>query len=138
MQFRTKTVWAAEDVVQEAFVRALKYKDAYIWGTPLDRWFSRILTNAFHDYMKAERDYSSIDDLSEEEERVECTSLPNSVKIELREAIEDLSPEHREIVELHLVYGFELRHIVQIVDVKYKTADQIIQRFKNSLKERYV
>lgn len=123
--------------MQESFTRALKYKDAYIRGTPLDRWFSRILTNAFVDYMRAEKEYSSLEDLTEDEERIECNALPNEVRIEIREAIEELSPAHREVVELHLVYGFELRHIVQITEIKYKTADQILQRFKIALKEKY-
>lgn len=138
MQFRTKTVWSAEDVVQEAFTRALLYKDAYIRGTPLDRWFSRILTNTFLDYIKAERDYSSLDSLTEEEERIDCTSIDDAVKREIADEIEALPPHHREVAQLHFLYGFELRHIVQITEMKYKTADQIIQRFKKHLKEKYV
>lgn len=137
VQSRAKTFWNAEDVVQEAYVRALKYQHTYIQGSPFENWFSRILSNSLKDFINAEREYSSIDDLQEDEEGIECSSYPSSVKREVIEAIEELSSDHREIVRLNIVYGYDLRDIVRITDMKYKTIDQIIQRFKKGLKERY-
>ena len=139
IKYRTGTTQAAEDVVQEAYLRALKYKGAFIEGANMEHWFSRILSNALKDYMRAEREYSGMDDIEDEEgEPVENENIPDSIKREIRFAISQLPDHHREVVELYYIYGYELRQIAQIVDMKYQTINQTIQRFKNALKERYV
>lgn len=138
IKYRTGTIESAEDVVQEAYYRALKYQGAFIEGANVEHWFSRILSNALKDFMKAEREYAGMEDIDDEEgEPIENENIPDSIKREIRFAISQLPDHHREVIELYYIYGYELRQIVQIVDMKYQTINQTIQRFKNSLKEKY-
>lgn len=136
-QFRAGTKWAAEDIVQEAYLRALKYSNSFKDGLEFDNWFSRILANTLKDYKRAERDYAGLDELDEEDERVEDESYPDKIKLEIQRSIRELPVEIREVVELNLLYGYDMRQIVQIVNMKYRTIDQILQRFKKDLKEKY-
>ncbi len=137
ISYRSKTVWNAEDIVQEAYLRALKYSGSYLEGSTFNNWFSRILSNTLKDFMRAERDYAGMDEVEEEDELVEDDSLPNNIRLSLRKAIHDLPQDEKEIIELNLVYGYDLRQIVQIVDVKYSRVHQVIQKFKKELKEKY-
>ncbi len=138
IKYRAGTQWNAEDIVQEAYLRALKYAATYRDNLEFDHWFARIVSNTLKDFKRAERDYAGLEDIGEEDELVEDTSLPRNIQLEIRRAINDLPADQKEIVELHLVFGFELRHIVQIVDKKHATINQTIQRFKKTLKEKYI
>lgn len=78
MTFRAGTEWDAEDVVQEAYARALRYQDSFD-GTNFDRWFNTILNNALREHKNNE---SGITHQSFEEEEVEgtpCTHYPDRV-----------------------------------------------------------
>lgn len=139
VKYRVGTQWDAEDVVQEAYYRALKYRFSFIEGTNMDFWFNRILKNAITDYMKAEREYAGMEDVDDDEgEPVENENIPDSIKREIRHAISQLPDNQREVVELHLVYGYELKQILQIVDMKYQNINQILKRFKRSIKDLYM
>ena len=136
VRFRTGSIHSAEDVVQEAYYRAL---GSFINGTNIDFWLSRILSNTLKDWMQAERELGGMDDIEENEgEPIDDPSIPTHVKLEIKMAINELSPAHREVVELNLIHGFDLRHIAQITDLKYKNVALIMDRFKSGLKEKYM
>lgn len=129
----------AEDVVMEAYVRALRYKDSFEMGNPFNYWFGRIVSNALKDW-KREQFNSTLTDEFEEDKSVPSkdTSMHDALiqKIALEiDALEE--EEHKEVLRLSLMYGFKLRQVVQITNLKYKTIDQIIQRFKARLKEKH-
>jgi RNA polymerase sigma factor (sigma-70 family) len=50
-KYRAGSVQNAEDIIQQAFMYAYKYKKKYDPKQPFERWFSVILRNTFVDYM---------------------------------------------------------------------------------------
>ena len=71
MTFRAGGIHQAEDIVQEAYCRALKYYSE-LKVEEFDRWFSMILNNAYNDYKRDEIGLSYIEDEDEPLGLEEC------------------------------------------------------------------
>ncbi len=134
---RAGTMWDAEDVIQEAYYRALKYFSTFQEGMVFQHWFVRILANVLKDHYN-----SRIDGTVEfDEDLVEpeySDYPPHQLRRMFRKEIDDVpNKEHKEILRLYYIYGFKFKEISQIVDMGYKGIDTVIHRFKLSLKEKY-
>ncbi|HET8689274.1 MAG TPA: sigma-70 family RNA polymerase sigma factor [Methanosarcina sp.] len=141
IKYRTNNNEAdAEDVVQEAFTRALKYKNSFEMGLPFNLWFSRILSNALKDWKREQFNNPTPDDFEDGDSvPAEDSTMRRKLMAKIKEEILSLDNEgHKEVLMLNMIYGFKLREVVVITDLKYKTVDQIVQRFKNAMKEKYV
>jgi len=73
----------------------------------------------------------------ENEGTIECSSYPNHVIREIYELIDTKSEIQIEVLMLHLKQGYSAIDISRQIDCSYAKAHQIIQRFKNELKELY-
>lgn len=135
--FLTGSLEGGEDVVQESYYRALKYASAYNHVSDFGSWFSRIIKNVLLQY-KAEARGRAYEEF--EEELVEGLEDNGYYKIFLKQIFQDVEeyPEHvKEIVKLYFSKGFSAKDISQIVDIKSKTIEQILYRFKLKIKEKY-
>lgn len=129
----------AEDAVQEAYFRALKYIHAY---NPeefeFQRWFSRILSNVRKDFI-AER-FGRVTGSPIQEDDLVSPEDPYASQV-LQVVYDEIllvnDPNHREILTLALIFGYNLRDVVKIVDMKMGTVNQIITRFKSKMKKTY-
>ena len=103
---------AAQDLVQDAYARALRYQHSYKPGTNMKAWLFAIMRNLFWDRSgKAARESVSLDDVSDftlydalrdeiTDEGPESSVLDGIAAREVVQAINRLSPLHREIVML--------------------------------------
>lgn len=128
---------AAEDIVQESYYRALKYKDSYDPSMLFDTWFSRILRNALSHYKNMERGgaYEELD-----EEAVEGIAFSGYNKVLLDQIYEEMSDytgESYEVLNLYFRYGYSPGEIKQVVEMKYKAIEQTIYRFKVYVRNKY-
>src|SRR5438094_2384091 len=100
----------AQDLVQEAYLRALRYQHSYQTGTNMKAWLFAIMRNLFWDRFKGTRkDDVSLDDvgdfvlfekLRDEGARPEADVLDRIAASEVVSAVETLPPLHREVVLL--------------------------------------
>lgn len=128
----------AEDVVQEAYLRAIKYKETFDMGLPFKLWFSRILSNSLKDFKREQKAMGTMEEIREEHfEPLEDPSTSDAIRRLLRKEVANLPAANREVVELHLFYGYSNSEIVQVTDMKYKEVDNVIQWFKRSFRERH-
>lgn len=135
---RAGTKEAAEDVVQEAFYRAIKFFHAYDPTLPFEGWFNRIVSNALKHYKNMERGHSNHDEFDEEDfEGTDCRMLNQRLWEQIRDEIAQYDGEHYEILSLYFEYQYQPRDICKIVDMKYKTVETFLQRFKKMIKEKY-
>jgi len=129
----------AEDIVQEAYTRSIKYCNAFEQGKDFDKWFSAILYNSFRDWKKEQFHSNDVEEFSEH--HVEPIGEPDVKKDTLDAVIYEIpfveNEEHREVLRLHFIQGLRLMEVVQITNLKYKTVDQIVQRFQNKMKEKH-
>lgn len=139
IQGRVGGIVNAEDVVQEAFSRALRYKDSYSNDNPIEHWFNTILMNSVSDFQRIER-LGGLSDGYEEEEGTD--SMDNSqFKSEMVERVlnhlEEYDKDSRKVLEASLVYGWLPREIAEFSPLSANHIRVTIHRFKEAMRVRY-
>ncbi|WP_235001831.1 sigma-70 family RNA polymerase sigma factor [Arcanobacterium ihumii] len=140
----------AEDLVQETFAKAFSSFHQYQPGTNLKAWLYRILHNTFiSNYRKQQRrpaevDGAEVEDWQEYQASTHDSSglasaeaevldrLPNT---DIKEALEQLSPERRTVVYLADVEGFSYQEIADITGVPIGTVMSRLNRGRKQLRE---
>jgi RNA polymerase sigma-70 factor, ECF subfamily len=140
----------AEDLVQEAYLRAFRSLDQFRDGTNLRAWLFRIMTNAYiNDYRKRSRRpmNSSLDDIEEfylydhlidsgvqpGSERPEDIVLNRLTADDVLKSLDALSDDFRHVVLLADVEGFTYREIADILDIPVGTVMSRLYRARRRL-----
>ena len=134
--FRAGGIHQAEDIVQEAYCRALKYYNE-LKVEEFDRWFSMILNNAYNDYKRDEIGLSYIEDEDEPLGLEECGLVNRQTRREVYDIISTKSVVQQEILLLHLKQGYSPTDISNVSDHTYANVHKVISRFKAELKSLY-
>ena len=136
----------AQDLVQDAYARALRYQRSYQPGTNMKAWLFAIMRNLYWDrFQKANREAVSIDDIGEFAlydqmrddlgEGPEAEVLDRIARGEVVEAIEKLNPLHREVVLLVDVEGFAYKDAATILGVPIGTVMSRLHRARQQLQK---
>src|SRR5258708_30434082 len=136
----------AQDLVQDAYARALRYQHSYQPGTNMKAWLFAIMRNLYWDrFQKASREAVSIDDIGEFAlydqmrddlgEGPEAEVLDRIARGEVVEAIEKLNPLHREVVLLVDVEGFSYKDAANILGVPIGTVMSRLHRARQQLQK---
>lgn len=136
MTFRAGGVHQAEDIVQEAYCRAMKYYNE-LRIEEFDRWFSMILNNAYNDAKRDEIGLSYIEDEDEPLGLEECGLVNRQTRREVYDIISTKSIVQQEILLLHLKHGYSPTDIANVSDHTYANVHKVISRFKAELKSLY-
>jgi RNA polymerase sigma-70 factor, ECF subfamily len=142
----------AEDLVQEAMLRAYRAFHTFEPGTNLKAWLFRILTNAYiNTYRKRQREPQKVSsdeveefDLYQElkdhdpqfQETPESIVLDSLVDSDILQAIEDLPEQFRLAVMLSDVEGFTYAEMAEIMDVPMGTVMSRLHRGRKALQKR--
>jgi RNA polymerase sigma-70 factor (ECF subfamily) len=124
----TRNASDAEDVVQDACERALKYMAAFRGGEP-KAWFLTIVRHAGYDWIKRNRPTELIADGTDAIERAADTAMPtpeqnalrNASSTALTEAIAALPLGYREVLILRELEELPYRDIARVVDIPIGT-----------------
>lgn len=130
----------AEDVVQEAFCRALKFHASYDErrGT-LDKWFNSIMFNYLREHQKAERSPVSdtSEELSPEDVLTDLNLKPNtdSRGIIIKNIRRVRNANHRRVLKLFFVNGYTSTEIAQVESkMTQNNVTTIVSRFREGFK----
>lgn len=135
---RAGTPEATEDVVQDAFYRALRSYDGPD-GPPrdLNAWFGIILENSLKDFKQSERrlgtDLYLADVIIEGEEMPE--DQDNALQHIARLAKGKKGQSHA-IVDLYVNQGYSPKEIASILDIKNQAVRDALQKFKVQVKSK--
>jgi len=149
----TKDPDDAGDLVQETYIRALRFRHQYQAGTNLKAWLFRILTNTFiNQYRrKASRpQFTDVDGLDEyvlynkmaelqtpssgsNPERVLLDSLMDT---EVKQALDDLPEHFRTAVLLADIEGFSYKEIADILHIPIGTVMSRLHRGRRFVQRR--
>lgn len=134
--YATKDMSKSEDVLHEAYCRALMYFPA-LEGEEFDKWFSVVLRNATRDFFREEkkREFEELDEFDYEGNS--CEGWTNKIIQEIEELIDRKPPDHAEILRLHFKYGYSAIDISRITDYTYHKSHKVVYRFREQLKKRY-
>lgn len=127
----------AQDVMQEAFVKAFKKIHSYTGEATFGAWLKRIVINQSLDWLKKQKlqtvelneDVVYMDDDSSWE-------IDNEIKISaIYECIETLPQKCKNVVKLYLLEGYDHQEVAQILEISEVASRSQLSRGKSKLKE---
>ena len=139
----------ANDLVQDAFLKAYRFFDYYQQGTNAKAWLFRILKNAFiNDYRKkskrpAQVDYNEVEEFYNSDD--EGTSLTVDLRSEtvkqkmgdeVVNAINTLPADFRMVIILCDIEDFTYEEMAKILDIPIGTVRSRLYRARNVLKNK--
>jgi RNA polymerase sigma-70 factor (ECF subfamily) len=148
----TRSEADAEDLVQETYIRAFRFRDQFTLGTNMKAWLFRILTNTFINIYRRKTaqpevtDLEGIDEFSlyrrMADDRAASTSpdpeaelLNSVVDTEVTDALEELPEKFRTTVLLD-VEGFSYKEIAEMVGIPIGTVMSRLHRGRKFLQKR--
>jgi len=134
----------AQDVVQEAYLRAFKFLGGFRGGDSRS-WLLRIVRNAFYDWLKRNRREETGTPFDEEVHSTDAeTGMPDTLLLEkadhelMRKAIGDLPVEFREILVLRELEGFSYKEIADTAGLPLGTVMSRLARAREHLRNLLV
>jgi RNA polymerase sigma-70 factor (ECF subfamily) len=150
----TRNPQDAEDLVQEAMLRAYRFLDRFEPGTNLRAWLFKILTNTYINRYRKASSEPRVESLDDSEElslyryldneaasrggSVEAQVLDRFAEEDIKTAIEALPPQYRITVLLADVEGFSYNDIAEITNVKKGTVMSRLFRGRRLLQKALV
>jgi RNA polymerase sigma-70 factor (ECF subfamily) len=131
----------AQDVVQEAFMRAFRFLDTFRGGN-VRAWVLRIVRNTCYTWLHQNRPphaYLEFDEklfgpdplaLTPEE-----TLSRKDDSILVRRALQDLPPSHREVLILRELEGMSYKEISEIIDMPAGTVMSRLSRARDGFRQ---
>ncbi|MBW2731057.1 MAG: sigma-70 family RNA polymerase sigma factor [Deltaproteobacteria bacterium] len=140
----------AEDLVQDAMVRAYRFFDSYESGTNIKAWLFRILTNTFYNDIRKTKNIKRLESDAETgghfERFISASSvqgrfaedalLDSLTNEKIKEAIDSLLPEFATVVILCDVHGFSYKEIAEIADCPVGTVMSRLYRARKQLQDK--
>src|ERR1700722_78512 len=108
----------AEDVVQDAFERALRARTVRLDGDPRP-WLRRITRNVAYDTLRSRARRIATVVPANDEESAEHTVVRHEAMAELGGALETLAPAYRRTIVLHDLEGYSNSEIATLDGVPY-------------------
>lgn len=133
-----KSLALAEEVVQEAYARALKYFSTYDNKiNTFDIWFNKILRNALNDCRQIEKDKGITYQLNENFEELSVTKEEKSQYLYILQYIYTIDNNRDKIIiSLFYINGYTSKDISIYLGISDNHVRQIILRHRNKIKER--
>ncbi len=142
----------AEDLVQETYIRAFRFREQFTPGTNLKAWLFRILTNTFintYRRRQTQPEFTELDGVDEFSLYKRMSDLKTSsgagnpeteflaglVDAEVKDALAELPEKFRQVVLLD-VEGFSYKEIAEMVDIPIGTVMSRLHRGRKFLQKR--
>jgi len=147
----TRSEHLARDLVQDAYVKALRFWEGYEPGTNAKAWMFKIMMNLFYTgYAKREHERevmelrgfepgNSLDqaDIAIPEQRdPETFLLDNIVSDDVKAALDDLPVDFRTVVVMADLQDFSYREIADVLNIPAGTVMSRLFRARQALKKR--
>jgi RNA polymerase sigma-70 factor (ECF subfamily) len=125
----------ADDLLQSTLLRALEKSDYFETGTDLFKWSSKIMYNIFvTDYRRKVKFETQYDPESHIENRSVEPDQQTKLEVKvLAKAMEQMSPEHREILVLVCVKGMQYQEVADLLQIPVGTVRSRLSRARNQL-----
>jgi RNA polymerase sigma-70 factor (ECF subfamily) len=148
----TRSEADAEDLVQETYIRAFRFRDQFTLGTNMKAWLFRILTNTFINTYRRKAAQPEVTDLEGVDEfslyrrmaddraassspDPEAELLKSVVDTEVTDALEELPEKFRTTVLLD-VEGFSYKEIAEMLSIPIGTVMSRLHRGRKFLQKR--
>jgi len=147
----TRSPSDAEDLVQDAFVKAYRFYDRFEPGTNMKAWLFRILTNTFiNKYRRKTRERKVLDGATAEpvgdgvmsRAAMRCLTDPVSeaqrrlIHAEIQDALDSLPEDYRIMIVLADIEELSYKEIAEIVGCPIGTVMSRLHRARKKMQKR--
>ncbi len=135
----TKDYSAAEDVVQEGFIKIFKNIKQYRFKGSFEGWVRRIIVNtALEKFRKASHLFASgnFDDYAETLSYDDVISQISAK--ELMNIIQELTPQYRVVFSLFAIEGYSHKEIAEELNISQGTSKSNLSRARKILQEKVI
>ena len=142
--FRVACSWChdshlADDLVQQALVKALQHIGDLRSIEVLDAWLFRILTNCWKDHLRRQRDMVDVDDANLSTGRTpEDWHHQGQIVDRVRQAIRGLPEAQRQVITLVDLGGLTYKEVSEVLDVPIGTVMSRVCRARQALRTSLV
>ena len=140
----TRNEHDAQDVVQEACLRAFKFFDSFRGGNGRS-WLLSIVRNTSYTWLQQNRKSDLLTSFEEDKHDLEDTAgIPDLLLLRgddhqmVMQALEELSPEFREVMVLRELEELSYKEIAVITQVPIGTVMSRLARARNQLEQHLV
>ena len=123
---------AAEDLVQETLLQAWRKFHQFEAGTNARAWLFRILVNAGNGRIRKERARLRTVPIAD----THPAASSDRDAIEVTQALDQLSVEHRAVLMLSVVEGFTSREVAEILQIPQGTVMSRLSRAREVLRDK--
>ncbi|MFY0688923.1 MAG: RNA polymerase sigma factor [Cyclobacteriaceae bacterium] len=133
----------SEDLVQNVFMRMLKYKHTYADDGKFETWAFRLARNVHHDHYKKNKRYLHQEDMTTWEQRMEQSGnvendwVKSDEMSHLKQALDMLSPEKRELIEMTRFQQMKYADVAAVLGTNEGAVKVRMHRALKSLREVY-
>lgn len=130
----------AEEVLQDAFVRAFKHIHQYKRTAAFGAWLKQIvIRTALNHLQKKSTTWLSLEDLKKEPQEQslheqQMAFPPTIGRMEIQAAVEQLADGYRVILNLYLFEGYDHEEIANIMNIAVSTSKSQYSRAKKRLR----
>ena len=131
----------AEDIVQEAFIKAFLKLEQYKAEVSFGAWLKRIVVNTCIDVLKSK--HQRLVELEDYHLKMADTNYENEWLIddnisieEVKSAIEKLPEKYKYVVMLYLIEGYDHQEISEIMDIYEVASRTQLSRGKQKLQDK--
>jgi RNA polymerase sigma-70 factor, ECF subfamily len=127
---------AAEDLVQEAMLRAWRSFHQFQQGTNIKAWLAKILLNQWSTSLKkVERDKASVELNEDVAAPVEWLRTAHLETVDVMRAIDLLLPEYRMVLLLTVIEGFTCKETSEMLSIPIGTVMSRLSRARDQVKK---
>jgi len=127
----------AEDVTQEAFIKAFVKLEHFKGTATFGAWLKRIVINESLNWLRKNKNiqYDELSNFSIEPE-TEIELPDENIKIScMLKAINQLKDSYKIAVNLHYIEGYDYEEMMQILNLSYPNVRTLVSRAKKKLKK---
>ena len=126
----------AEDIMQEAFLKAFKKIDTYEGKVSFGAWLKKIVVNRSLDYLKKRKvHFEEIDEKLADEIETPITDSREFDLQKLKKAIFQLPEGYRVVLSLYLLEGYDHDEISEILNISNSSSRSQLLRAKLKLRK---
>jgi RNA polymerase sigma-70 factor (ECF subfamily) len=130
LQLTDKDVTATEDIVQEAWIRAIEKLSSFKWNSSFKTWLSGIVINCCREYLRKKKSHLFLEETGEL-----SIHPPSADKIDLQNALAMLPLGYREIFLLHDMEGYKHEEIGQMLGISEGTSKSQLFHARKAIKK---
>jgi len=127
---------AAEDILQEGFVKAFRHLERFRFEGSFEGWLRRIMVNsAIEVHRRKNNLYPIVDVENTEVEFFDENALDKLAAGDLMEMISSLSPGYRTVFSMYVIEGFSHKEIAEQLNISEGTSKSQLARARHILME---